>query len=87
MSDTVTLAMTAALPPTQALPMSFGIVPIERPSQAIGYQRRHGCCIIQTRDDPSQNSDGNGQSMETDILRWINTNNGEWSWYQPDRTL
>jgi hypothetical protein len=87
MSDTATLVMSAVLPPTQTLPMSFGTMLIERHSQATGYQRRHVCCIIQTQNDTSQHNNGRGQSMEEDILRLINTNNSELSWYQLDRAL
>jgi hypothetical protein len=87
MSDTATLVMLAALPPTQTLPMSLGTMLIQRPLQATGYQRRHVCCIIQTRNDTSQNNNGKRQITGEDILGWINTNNGELSWYQLDRAL
>jgi hypothetical protein len=87
MSDTATMVMSAALPPLQTLPMSLGTMLMHRHSQVTGYQRRHVCCIIQTQDDTPQNNGGKRQNMEEDILRLINTNNGELSQYQLDRTL
>jgi hypothetical protein len=87
MSDTETLVMRLELLLIQMLPMSFGIMPIQPRWKTTDYQQIQVHCIIQTQNDIFRNNDSWGRDMEKDILRLINNNNGELSWYQLGRAL
>jgi uncharacterized membrane protein len=86
-SDTENLVMKVELPITQTLPMSFGTMLIQPHLKTTGYQGIQVPCIMQTQNDISRNKKSEVRSMEKEILRLINNNNGELSWYQLDRAL